>query len=100
MSPSRLHPRFWAFLGTGLLVAGMGVSCSAARSTGTFTNGNGGSSGTDASGNSAGSGTGMGGDVTFTTSNGTQSTGTTLDPDAGCAGTSTKAQQLPHDLYI
>ncbi len=102
MSPSRILRRLSAFVGIGLLVAGAGASCSASRGTGLFTSGNGGAGGSGAGAGAGMSNGSMGGDVNFTTTGSGMNNGSTgsLGPDGGCAGTATKAQELPLDIYI
>ncbi len=111
MSRTMLSSRILSFAAIGLaavLAGSTAASCSASRNSSGFTssnNGGGGSGSSQHSGTGANSGTstnngGNGGDVNFTTSgSGTQSTGS-IGPDGGCAGTATKAQQLPLDIYI
>ncbi len=86
-----------------LLTGGAAASCSASRNSSGFTssnNGGGGSGSSQHGGTGAGMGSGMGGDVNFTTSNSNSGSTGSLGPDGGCAGTATKAQQLPLDMYI
>ena len=98
--PSR-SAALWGALGLATAVAG--ASCSAARGTNTtqFTSGSGGTAAGTPSGSGGSGPSGSGGGVGsgFVVSSGTSGSGG-LDPDGGCAGTATTAQQLPLDMYI
>jgi hypothetical protein len=110
MSKPRSALPFWSPIACGaiaLATAAVGASCSAGHGGGNSlfsTDGNGGASAGTPGGNGTQSG-GTGGDNLgfggkFTSSgSGSMSTGG-VDPDGGCAGEATKAQQLPLDMFI
>ncbi|MEO5727514.1 MAG: hypothetical protein ABI134_15015, partial [Byssovorax sp.] len=83
--------------GLALITAATSAACSAVNTTNTFTSGSGGNnSGAGGSGNGNGS-AGSGGEDGFDA--GATSDGSVTDANA-CAAESTKAEQLPLDMYI
>ena len=106
MSKPRSALPFWSaslWGAVGLATAAIGASCSAGHGGGNaqFTTlGSGGTTGTGVSGPSGSGGGNLGfGGGQFTGPSGATSSGG-LDPDGGCAGTATTAQQLPLDMFI
>src|SRR6185436_3893123 len=92
----KLSSKFSVLAAMGLGAAALVAACSADNGTGSgFTN----ASGSGGSGSNHGS-TGAGGDMGVGSLVGSNGSGSGPGSGGGCAGTSSKAEQIPLDMYI